>query len=162
MPTYLITLAGYRDNSNGGPDYPDEYETFVGTEQELREYLLKEETQGQAEEYLWTTHRPHYLCYRNKSPEPLDGDMWRELEKQAGTNATRGNRVRDVCLVEEMPSDFLPNLWKEAKFLGEQLAQRQVQVARQLVSDREGVAAVAQERLEREQLAKLKAKYPNG
>lgn len=162
MPTYLITLAGYCDNSNGPPDYPDEHETFVGTEQELREYLLKEETQGQAEAYLWDTHRPHYLCYRNKSPEPMNDDLWRVLEKDAGRPDTRGQRVRAVCMVEEMADDFLAGLLKEARDLGIQKAKGRVEEARHAVAARKHAAAESQERHERELLAVLKTKYPNG
>jgi hypothetical protein len=45
--TYLICYAGFEDGGDYPDEYPDAYEKFEGTQEELNAYLLSEETRYQ-------------------------------------------------------------------------------------------------------------------
>lgn len=75
---WKITIPGYEYNNNGADYYPDAYEDFQGTEEELRAYLLKNETAYQVA-ILLQKRNPNRYFYDRHALNLLNSDVWDAL-----------------------------------------------------------------------------------
>ncbi len=150
MPTYQITIPGYRGNPDGPDDYPDEFESFEGTEEELLAYLLRKETE-------WQTDRA--LCQQRPShvdPWGLPRPIWEKLGKPYAPCA---EWCRGVVEVHPLNEAALTNLRYTARMNSSVYAARRIEAAELAVAADVAAAAAKEAIDEQATLKRLTEKW---
>ena len=153
---FLITYAGYEYNDNGADYYPDAFEEFDGSAEELRAYLMKTEARHQIHLALWRENRPSYHGGRMPIPDPL---TVREWEKVGFDSVNDTTWLRAVVEVREVPDIDVAAVLSACKVQGTLDAQARVAKARAEVAEEDRLAAINKEATEHIEFLRLSEKF---
>ena len=151
MPKYQITIPGYEYNPNGADFYPDAYEEFEGTQQEVLTYIAKKEAEFQTKRALW--QRNPFHNYTNA----VSTGVWDRLP--TGEKPGDCEWCRAVVEVRELKGFDLGACVQAAKQVVEEQAQKLIEAAKVQMAKEVRKVHEQTEVREREEFQRLSRKF---
>ena len=151
---FQITIPGYEYNSNGADYYPDAYEEFEGTVQELVSYIETEETKYRTNRELWLRNP---FGRKHATIAALSREVWSKLE--AIDPAPCPEWCRGVVEIREVKKLDLQVLLNKAQLTAQRTAERLILKAAADVEAEKSIAAHNREAEERAEFLRLSEKF---